>query len=267
MSETPPEVTLGRDGAGVPPRGVRSGPRCANAQSRPVHAQEAPSPGPCSRTEEVEGQGVPVIGVLVSGRGSNLRAIFEAIERDELRARVGIVLSSKADAPALRLAAERGVPTRVIAPHQFGSRAAEGAALVAALRAEGAALVVLAGYARICDPCLVRAFPYRILNIHPSLLPAFAGGMAPRPQRDALEAGVKVSGCTVHFVTEAVDAGPIIAQATVPVLDDDTVDALAARILEQEHRLLPMAIGLALTGTLRVDGRRVTRTTQGPHIR
>lgn len=197
------------------------------------------------------------LGVLVSGRGSNLEAIFMAIESGELVARVGVVISSRADAPALAKAEVRGVPTRVIAPKAYGSRAEEGAAIVAALREAGVDLVVLAGYGRIFDPCVVRAYPYRILNIHPSLLPAFAGGMAPRPQRDALEAGVKLSGCTVHFVTEEVDAGPILAQAAVPVLDDDTVESLAARILEQEHRLLPQAVGLALSGRLRIEGRRV----------
>lgn len=200
---------------------------------------------------------VPALGVLVSGRGSNLRAIFEAIERGELRARVSVVIASKPDVPALRVAEERGVPTRVIAPRQYVSRAAEGEAIVETLRAADVELVVLAGYARIFDPCVVRAYPYRILNIHPSLLPAFAGGMAPRPQRDALEAGVKISGCTVHYVTDEVDAGPILAQATVPVLDSDSVETLAARILEQEHRLLPAAIGLALSGRLRLVGRRV----------
>ncbi|HLJ82295.1 MAG TPA: phosphoribosylglycinamide formyltransferase [Ktedonobacterales bacterium] len=204
-----------------------------------------------------EGSGVRSIGVLVSGRGSNLEAIFQAIERGELAARVGIVISSRADAPALAKAAARGVPTHVIAPKEYGSRAEEGAAIVAALQEAGVDFVVLAGYARIFDPCVVRAYPYRILNIHPSLLPAFAGGMAPRPQREALEAGVKVSGCTVHFVTEEVDAGPILAQTAVPVLDDDTVESLSARILEQEHRLLPQAIALALSGKVRIEGRRV----------
>lgn len=204
-----------------------------------------------------ERPGVRSIGVLVSGRGSNLEAIFDAIERGELAARVGVVISSRADAPALAKAAARGVPTRVIAPREYSSRAEEGAAIVAALQEASVDLVVLAGYARIFDPCVVRAFPYGILNIHPSLLPAFAGGMAPKPQREALEAGVKVSGCTVHFVTEEVDAGPILAQAAVPVLDDDTVESLSARILEQEHRLLPQAIALALSGKVRIEGRRV----------
>lgn len=210
-----------------------------------------------SGDDEGHGSRIPVLGVLVSGRGSNLEAIFDAIEHGELRARVGIVISSREDAPALEKAAARGVPTRVIAPKAYGSRAEEGAAIVTTLREAGVDLVVLAGYARIFDPGVVRAYPSRILNIHPSLLPAFAGGMAPRPQRDALEAGVKVSGCTVHFVTEDVDAGPIIAQAAVPVLDDDTVEALSARILEQEHRLLPKAIALVLSGRARIEGRRV----------
>jgi phosphoribosylglycinamide formyltransferase-1 len=198
----------------------------------------------------------PALGVLVSGRGSNLEALFEAIERGELHARIALVISSRADAPALERAARRGVSTRVIAPKGYPSRAEEGVAIVSALRAAEVDLVVLAGYARIFDPFVVRAYPNRILNIHPSLLPAFAGGMAPKPQRDALEAGVKISGCTVHLVTEAVDAGPIIAQAAVPVHEDDTVETLSARILETEHKLLPHAVGLVLAGRVRVEGQR-----------
>lgn len=207
--------------------------------------------------EQVEKR-LPTLGVLVSGRGSNLEAILHAIERGELCARVGLVLSSKADAPALGHATRRGIATVVIAPKQYVSRAAEGEAIVEALRAAKVDFVVLAGYARIFDPCVVRAFPLRILNIHPSLLPSFAGGMAPRPQREALEAGVKISGCTVHFVTEDVDAGPIVAQAAVPVLDDDTVATLAERILEAEHQLLPQAIGRVLLGRVRLVGKRVS---------
>ncbi len=203
------------------------------------------------------GPRTPALGVLVSGRGSNLRAILDAIARGDLRARAGIVISSRAGVPALEIAAARGIPTRVIAPRDYPSRAAEGAAVVAALSEAGVDLVVLAGYARIFDPCVVRAFPYRILNIHPSLLPAFAGGMAPKPQADALAAGVKLSGCTVHFVTDEVDAGPIIAQVAVPVLDDDTVERLAERILAAEHTLLPEAIRRVLEGHPRVTGRRV----------
>lgn len=203
---------------------------------------------------------LPRLGILVSGRGSNLVAIFDAIARGELAACVGLVIASRADAPALERAAEHGITTKVIVPREFASRAAAGAAIVSALRAAGVELVVLAGYKPILDAVVVQAYAERILNVHPSLLPAFAGGMSPRPQADALAAGVKVSGCTVHFVTETVDAGPIIAQAAVPVHDDDTVATLADRILEQEHQLLPRAIGLVLSGRLRVIGQRVVVT-------
>ncbi len=200
----------------------------------------------------------PGIGVLVSGRGSNLQAILHAIESGELDARVALVISSRADAPALQIAAAHGVATRVIVPKEYPSRAEAGAAIVAALREADVRIVALAGYKPILDASVVQAFPNAILNVHPSLLPAFAGGMAPRPQADALAAGVKVTGCTVHFVTEEVDAGPIIAQAAVPVLDDDTVESLSARILTEEHRLLPLALGLALSGRLHIEGKRVT---------
>jgi phosphoribosylglycinamide formyltransferase-1 len=203
---------------------------------------------------------IPAIGVLVSGRGSNLQAIFNAIERGELRARVGVVISSRPDAPALTIAADHGAATRVIVPRDYPSRAEAGAVIVETLRAANVKVVALAGYKPILDACVVRAFPNAIINVHPSLLPAFAGGMAPRPQMEALEAGVKLSGCTVHFVTEEVDAGPIIAQAAVPVLDDDDVETLSARILAEEHRLLPQAIGLALSGRLIVEGKRVVIT-------
>jgi phosphoribosylglycinamide formyltransferase-1 len=202
------------------------------------------------------GDRLPVLGVLVSGRGSNLRALLEAIERGDLRARIGLVISSRVEAPALGIASDRGIPTRVLRLRDFPSRRALGEALVAALEDAEVELVVLAGYNLIFDPCVVRAFSERILNIHPSLLPAFAGGMAPKPQADALAAGVKISGCTVHYVTEAVDAGPIIAQAAVPVLEDDTADSLSARILAEEHRLLPHAVALVLAGRVRVaEGR------------
>jgi phosphoribosylglycinamide formyltransferase-1 len=199
------------------------------------------------------------LGVLVSGRGTNLNAIFQAIQRGDLHAQVALVISSRADAPALALAAGHGVATSVIVPRDYATRAEAGAAIVAALRAAQVEYVALAGYKPILDDCVVRAYPQRIVNIHPSLLPAFAGGMAPRPQQEALAAGVKISGCTAHFVTEDVDAGPIIAQAAVPVLDSDTVESLSRRILEQEHRLLPAALELLIAGRLTVDG-RVVRT-------
>jgi len=166
------------------------------------------------------------------------------------------VISGRAEAPALSIATERGIPTRVLRLRDFASRAELGAAIVAALHEADAELMVLAGYNLIFDSCVIHAFPDRILNIHPSLLPAFAGGMAPKPQADALAAGVKISGCTVHFVTEEVDSGPILAQAAVTVRDDDTVETLSARILAEEHRLLPQAIALALSGRVRIKGQR-----------
>ena len=198
----------------------------------------------------------PKIAVLVSGRGSNLSAIFDAIERGDLHARVTLVISSRSDAPALEIARQHGAEMRVIAPKSFASRAETGAAIIAALRDAEVEAVALAGYKPILDASVVAAYPNRILNVHPSLLPAFAGGMAPKPQADALAAGVKVSGCTVHIVTADVDAGPIVAQAAVPVLDDDTVETLSARILAEEHRLLPMALDWLLSGRLRIaEGR------------
>ena len=176
---------------------------------------------------------IPALAVLVSGRGSNLDAIFRAIERGELHARVALVISSRQDAPALEIARQHGVAAVVITPKSFTSRAEAGAAVVSALQTAQVEAVALAGYKPILDASVIAAYPDHILNVHPSLLPAFAGGMAPRPQADALAAGVKVSGCTVHIVTADVDAGPIVAQAAVPVLDDDTVESLSARILSR----------------------------------
>jgi phosphoribosylglycinamide formyltransferase 1 len=209
------------------------------------------------RTAGESETGVPSIGVLVSGRGSNLEAILAAILRGELHAQVGMVISSRPDAPALAIAATYQAPTRTIVPKEYQSRVAAGNAILAALRQAKVELVVLAGYKPILDNCVVDAYPLRIINIHPSLLPAFAGGMAPRPQADALAAGVKITGCTAHFVTAAVDEGPIIAQAPVPVYDSDTVEQLSARILEREHELLPRVIEDVLYGTVQVEGRRV----------
>lgn len=203
-----------------------------------------------------EQRAAPDLAVLVSGRGSNLDAIFRAIEHGDLHARVRLVISSRADAPALDIARQHGAETQVIAPKSFASRAEAGAAVITALQEARVEAVALAGYKPILDASVINAYPDRILNVHPSLLPAFAGGMAPKPQADALAAGVKVSGCTVHIVTADVDAGPIVAQAAVPVLDDDTVESLSARILAEEHRILPMALEWLLSGRLRVgDGR------------
>jgi len=197
------------------------------------------------------------LGVLVSGRGTNLQAILDAIQRGELNAEVALVVSNRPEAYALRRAAQRGVPTVVVERRAYPSRREQHMAIAEALRQAGVDLVVLAGFDQVLHPDFVKAFPMRIINIHPSLLPAFGGGL--HAQADAWAYGVKVSGCTVHFVTEEVDAGPIILQAAVPVLDDDTPETLAARILEQEHRILPQAIALIAQGALRIEGRRVLR--------
>lgn len=210
---------------------------------------------------------MPALAALVSGRGSNLDAIFRAIERGELHAWVALVISSRTDAPALEIARQHGTATAVVAPKSFASRAEAGAAVVSALQTAQVQAVALAGYKPILDASVIAAYPDRILNVHPSLLPAFAGGMAPRPQAEALAAGVKVSGCTVHIVTADVDAGPIVAQAAVPVLDDDTVESLSARILAEEHRLLPLALEWLLSGRLRVeDGRARLAPGASTHI-
>ena len=179
------------------------------------------------------------LGVLVSGRGSNLQAILDAIEHGALAARVAVVVSNRPGVLALTRAEQRGIPTAVHERRDFPSRRTRDQAILHTLQAHNVELVVNAGYSAILSRSVVAAYRDRIINIHPSLLPAFAGGMAPKPQTDALAAGVKIAGCTVHVVTEDVDAGPIVAQAAVPVLDDDTTDTLAARILAEEHRLLP----------------------------
>ncbi len=196
----------------------------------------------------------PVIAVLVSGSGSNLQAIIDASEKGEIPCRVGIVISNKADAYGLVRARKHGIPTEAISHKDFPNREEFDKNLVEILRKSGATLVCLAGFMRVLTPVFVRAFPNRILNIHPALLPSFPGTHGPR---QALNHGVRFSGCTVHFLDEGVDTGPIIVQAVVPVYDDDTEETLAARILVQEHRIYPMAIRLFFQGRLMVDGRRV----------
>ncbi len=196
----------------------------------------------------------PAIAVLVSGSGSNLQAIIDASERGDIPCRVGIVISNKADAYGLVRAEKHGIPTEVVSHKDFGTREEFDARLAEIIRRSGAELVCLAGFMRVLTPVFVRAFPGRILNIHPALLPSFPGTHGPR---QALEYGVKFSGCTVHFLDEGVDTGPIIVQAVVPVYDDDTEDTLAARILKQEHRIYPMAIRLYCQGALKREGRRV----------
>ncbi len=195
------------------------------------------------------------LGVLVSGQGTNLQALLDAIDRGEVCATVALVASNHPAAPALERAARHGVPCFVAARADLPDRAARHAAIAAALQQARVELVVLAGFNEVLVPAFVRAFAGRIINTHPSLLPAFGGGM--HAVRDALAYGVKVSGCTIHFVTEEVDRGPIILQRCVEVRDDDTVESLHARIQAEEHRLLPHAVALIAAGRLRIEGRRV----------
>jgi phosphoribosylglycinamide formyltransferase-1 len=190
------------------------------------------------------------LGVLVSGRGSNLGAILDAVEAGRLDARVRLVLSNKADAGALERAARAGVATRVLPHKDFADRPSYDAALAAALREAGVGLVVLAGFMRIVGPNLLDAFPDRVLNIHPALLPSFPGVDA---QAQALAYGVRVTGCTVHLVDVGTDTGPIVAQAAVPVLPGDDHDALAARILAREHELLVRVLGWFAEGRVAVS--------------
>lgn len=196
---------------------------------------------------------LPVLGVLISGRGSNLQAILRAIAERRLLASVGLVIANRPDAAGLDHARAAGVPTAVIEHRAFPTRGDFERALVAALRAASVDLVCLAGFMRILSPIFLAEAPGPVLNVHPSLLPAFPGVDA---QGQAWAHGVKVAGATVHLVTPELDAGPIVAQATVPVLDDDTPDTLAARILAEEHRLYPSAIASVLTRHWRIDGRR-----------
>jgi len=196
------------------------------------------------------------LAVLISGRGSNLQAIIDAIAAGSLGATIAVVVSNRADAQGLARARAAGIKARVVDHRDYDSREAFDAALVEQLRARHVDLVSLAGFMRLLGPVMIRAFPNAILNIHPSLLPAFPGLEA---QRQALEHGVKVSGATVHLVTPELDAGPIVLQAAVPVREDDTVDTLAARILVQEHRIYPQAIGDVLGGGWSVEGRRFVR--------
>ncbi len=194
------------------------------------------------------------VGILASGRGSNLQAILEACARPGFPARVVVVISDRERAPALELARAAGVEALWVNPKDFGDREAFDLALVRELQAREVGLVCHAGFMRILSSAYVRAFAGRALNVHPSLLPAFPGLHA---QRQALDHGAKVAGATVHFVDEGVDTGPIVLQAAVPVEPGDTEDTLAARILVQEHRLYPEAVRLFARGRLRIEGRRV----------
>jgi phosphoribosylglycinamide formyltransferase-1 len=198
------------------------------------------------------------LGVLISGRGSNLVAILDAIQEGTLDAAVKVVVSNKATATGLELAKERGIQTVFLDPKSLAQEAnpreAYDLAVGKVLKERGVECVVLAGYMRIVTPALIRMFPSKMLNIHPSLLPAFPGLDA---QRQALEWGTKVSGCSVHFVTEGVDEGPIICQKAVAIDEADTVETLSTRILEQEHQLYPQALQLMAQERLQIDGRTV----------
>jgi phosphoribosylglycinamide formyltransferase-1 len=194
------------------------------------------------------------LGVLISGTGSNLQAIIDAILRGELKAEIRLVISNRADAQGLDRARRQGIETLVLEHRKFPSREDFDRAVLAALRDRSVELVALAGFMRLLSSVMLDAFPGRIMNIHNSLLPSFPGIHGPK---DAIEYGVKIAGCTVFFVTPGVDVGPVIVQAAVPVLPGDDEQRLAARILQQEHRIFPHAIALFQQGRLEIDGRRV----------
>ncbi|OFV91031.1 MAG: phosphoribosylglycinamide formyltransferase [Acidobacteria bacterium RIFCSPLOWO2_12_FULL_65_11] len=196
------------------------------------------------------------LAALISGRGSNLQAIIDAVTTRRLDATVAVVLSNRSAAPGLQRAREAGIETIYLSPREYPDRDAYDRAIAGALQAREVGLVCLAGFMRLIGRPLLDAFPNRILNVHPSLLPAFPGLEA---QRQALEHGVRVSGATVHLVNAELDAGPIILQAAVLVLPDDSVETLSARILEEEHRIYPEAIRLVLEGGWVVEGRRFVR--------
>lgn len=194
------------------------------------------------------------IAILLSGRGSNFEAIADSVRAGRIpNAEIAIVISNREGAPGIEKARQRGLETRII-PSKGRQREEYDREVVAVLKKKDVELVCLAGFMRLLSPYFVGEFRNRILNIHPALLPAFPGLEA---QKQALEAGVKVSGCTVHFVDENMDAGPIVAQSAVPVYDDDTEETLSARILREEHCIYTEAINIVLSGSYRIEGRRV----------
>jgi phosphoribosylglycinamide formyltransferase-1 len=193
------------------------------------------------------------LGILISGRGSNLHALMDAVANGKLDARIAVVISNRAAASGLDRARDAGIETVVLDHRGWASRDEYDAALARELKRRGVSLVCLAGFMRLVGSALIEAFPHAILNIHPSLLPSFPGLNA---QRQALEYGVKISGATVHLVTGELDGGPIVMQSSVPVLEDDTVDSLSARILIEEHHIYADAVRTVLAGGWRLDGRR-----------
>ena len=195
------------------------------------------------------------IGVLVSGSGSNLQSIIDGIEAGHLDAEISVTISSKPDAYALVRCKKHGIPAVVVRHQDFPTREAFDRQMIDVLRSHAVDLVVMAGFMRVLTPVFLNAFPMKIMNIHPALLPAFPGIHV---QQQAIDHGVRFSGCTVHFADEGVDTGPVIIQAVVPVLAGDTADTLAARILREEHRIYPQAIQLYAEGRLALSGRKVT---------
>ena len=199
------------------------------------------------------------LGVLLSGRGSNFMAIADSVAAGKIPAEIAVVISNRPGAPGLEEAQRRGLDARMI-PSKGLEREQYDRQVVEVLRSRQVDLVCLAGFMRLLSPYFVSQFPNRIINIHPSLLPAFPGLEA---QRQALEYGVRITGCTVHFVDENLDAGSVILQSAVPVLDSDTVETLSARILAEEHRIYSEAINVVLSGQWRIDGRRMIRAVGG----
>lgn len=195
-----------------------------------------------------------VLGVLCSGRGTNLQSIIDAVASGQIKAPIGVVITDKPGVMALERAEKAGIPAVCIDRKQYGSREEFDGALLGELKGYGVTLVCLAGFMRLLTAGFIRAYEGRILNIHPALLPSFKGAHA---HRDVLAYGAKVSGCTIHFVVEDMDAGPIILQAAVPVMEGDDEDSLGARVLVEEHKLYPRAIELFLAGRLTIDGRCV----------
>jgi phosphoribosylglycinamide formyltransferase 1 len=200
------------------------------------------------------------IAVLVSGRGSNLQSIIDQVASRRIDATIAVVISNRGQAAGLQRARDAGVEAMCLSPHDYADRDAHDRAILEVLRERRVDLVCLAGYMRLVGASLLEAFPGRILNVHPSLLPAFPGLDA---QRKALDHGVRVAGATVHIVTSEPDGGPIILQAPVPVLDDDTVESLSAKILVEEHRIYPEAIRIMLNGGWSLAGRRFIRLPNG----
>lgn len=193
------------------------------------------------------------LGILISGRGSNFEAIANAVARGDILAEIAVVIASRPEARGLEIARQRGL-NAISIPSKGLDREVYDRMLLEELHRQQVDVVLLAGFMRLLSASFIRQFPNRILNIHPSLLPAFPGLDA---QHQALEHGVRITGCTVHFVDEYLDAGPIIVQAAVPVLDHDTVESLSARILEEEHQIYPEAIRIVLSGNYTIEGRRV----------